>query len=69
MTGYELLRPVRTDPALRQTPFVMTTAEQADSFPAARRAGVNACLIEPFTPAKLRETIIALCGTSRRRGA
>lgn len=70
MTGYELLRPVRTDPALRQTPFVMmTTAEQADSFPAARRAGVNACLIEPFTPAKLRETIIAVCGTSRRRGA
>lgn len=67
MTGYELLRHVRTDPALRQTPFVMmTTAEQADCFPAARRAGVNACLIKPFTPAKLRETIIAVCGSGRR---
>ncbi|MBE7198042.1 MAG: response regulator [Parafilimonas terrae] len=67
MTGYELLRHVRTDTALRQTPFVMmTTAEQADCFPAARRAGVNACLIKPFTPAKLRDTIVAVCGTGRQ---
>jgi len=70
MTGYELLRRVRTDPALRETPFVMmTTQAQADCFPAARRAGVNACLIKPFAPSKLRETIIAVCGNVRPDGA
>ncbi|TXN24355.1 response regulator [Methylobacterium sp. WL30] len=58
MTGYELLRQVRDDPHLRETPFViMTTKEQAHCFVAARRAGVNACLIKPFMPAALRETI------------
>ena len=58
MTGYELLRQVREDPQLRETPFViMTTKEQAHCFIAARRAGVNACLVKPFMPAALRETI------------
>ena len=58
MTGYELLRHVRDDPQLRETPFViMTTKEQAHCFVAARRAGVKACLIKPFMPAALRETI------------
>ncbi|MCJ2111911.1 response regulator [Methylobacterium sp. E-025] len=58
MTGYELLRQVREDPQLRETPFViMTTKDQAHCFVAARRAGVNACLVKPFMPAALRETI------------
>ncbi|WP_246691699.1 response regulator [Methylobacterium sp. WL12] len=58
MTGYELLRQVREDPQLRETPFViMTTKEQAHCFVAARRAGVNACLVKPFMPATLRETV------------
>ncbi|SFM52536.1 response regulator [Methylobacterium pseudosasicola] len=69
MTGYELLRHVRTDPSLCETPFVMmTTQAQADCFPAARRAGVNACLIKPFTPSKLRETIVTVCGNARPDG-
>ncbi|TXN14701.1 response regulator [Methylobacterium sp. WL122] len=58
MTGYELLREVRDDPQLRETPFIiMTTKEQAHCFIAARRAGVNACLVKPFMPAALRETV------------
>ncbi|TXM66523.1 response regulator [Methylobacterium sp. WL12] len=58
MTGYELLRRERDDPQLREMPFViMTTKEQAHCFIAARRAGVNACLVKPFMPAALRETI------------
>ena len=58
MTGYELLRHVRDDLRLRETPFIiMTTKEQAHCFVAARRAGVNACLTKPFMPAALRETI------------
>ena len=58
MTGYELLRQVRDDPQLREIPFViMMTREQSHCFVAARRAGLNACLIKPFTPAALHETI------------
>jgi two-component system chemotaxis response regulator CheY len=66
MTGYELLRQVRDDPQLRETPFViMTTKEQAHCFVAARRAGVNACLIKPFMPAALRETIEQVWSVTR----
>ncbi|WP_267360945.1 MULTISPECIES: response regulator [unclassified Methylobacterium] len=58
VTGYELLRRVRADPDLRETPFLMmTTKEQAHCFEAARRAGVNGCLIKPFSPAALRKAI------------
>ncbi|MCJ2125865.1 response regulator [Methylobacterium sp. J-077] len=58
MSGLELLRTVREDRRLRETLFVvMTTKEQAHAFTAARRAGVNACLIKPFMPAALREVI------------
>ena len=42
MTGYELLRQVRTDPALGRLPFVMVTAETRTenvvAAPASRRA-------------------------------
>lgn len=66
MTGYELLREVRDDPQLREMPFIiMTTKEQAHCFVAARRAGVNACLIKPFMPAALRETVEQVWSVSR----
>ena len=63
MMGHELLRHVRADVHLRETPFIMmTTQVYSDYFPIARQAGVNACLIKPFTPTKLREVIVAVCG-------
>ena len=58
MSGFDLLRHVREDRRLRETLFVMmTTKEQAHAFTAARRAGVNACLVKPFMPAVLRKTL------------
>ena len=55
MSGFELLRRVREDRRLRETLFVMmTTKEHAHAFTAARKAGVNACLIKPFMPSALR---------------
>lgn len=58
MPGYELLRRIRADQSLRETPFVMMShEEQADCFPAARRAGVSACLVKPLSTAGLRDTI------------
>ena len=40
MTGYDLLRQVRADPALGETPFIMVTAESKPktSSPPGRRA-------------------------------
>jgi two-component system chemotaxis response regulator CheY len=68
MTGYELLRRVRSDRAMREIPFIMmTTQANADCFPTAKRAGVNACLVKLFTPATLRETIVAVCRPLRSR--
>lgn len=59
--GYDLLQRVRADQNLRETPFVMMSAqEQADCFPAARRAGANACLVKPLSAADLRSAINAL---------
>lgn len=67
MTGFELLRRIRSDRAMREIPFIMmTTQANADSFPIARKAGVNACLIKPFTPATLRETIVSVCRPHHR---
>ncbi|KOX59204.1 hypothetical protein ADL19_05740 [Streptomyces purpurogeneiscleroticus] len=58
MTGFELLRYVREDRRLRETPFVMmTTKQHAHAFTAARKTGVDACLIKPFMPADLRKVI------------
>lgn len=58
VSGYELLRQVRADPNLRETPFViMTTRERAHFFNTARQAGVNACLVKAFTAATLRQEI------------
>lgn len=67
MTGYELLRQVRSDRAMREIPFIlMTTQANADCFSSARKAGVNACLTKPFSPATLRDTIVSVCSPVRK---
>ncbi|GJD33866.1 response regulator [Methylobacterium aerolatum] len=70
MTGYELLRQIRADRSIREIPFIMmTTQANAECFPNARKAGVNACLIKPFTPAALRESIVSVCRPVRARAS
>jgi two-component system chemotaxis response regulator CheY len=66
MGGYELLRIMRADAALRDTPFVMMTSPQyAQNFMAAGRAGVDACLVKPFSADALRDTIQSICAEDR----
>jgi len=58
MSGLELLTEVRDDPRLRQTPFIMVTAEsKADNVVAAKQAGVSNYIVKPFNAETLREKI------------
>lgn len=63
MTGYELLRQVRSDDGLRATPFIMVTAEsKTENVIAAKKAGVNNYIVKPFNAATLKSKIEAVCG-------
>jgi two-component system chemotaxis response regulator CheY len=58
MTGYELLKEVRADPALGSTPFIMVTAEsKAENVIAAKNAGVNNYIVKPFNAQTLHTKI------------
>lgn len=61
MTGYELLREVRANPELSQTPFIMITAEsKTENVIAAKKAGVNNYIVKPFNAATLKTKIDAV---------
>ena len=58
MTGYELLKQVRSDPTLASLPFIMITAEsKAENVVAAKKAGVNNYIVKPFNAETLRNKI------------
>ncbi len=62
MTGYELLKNVRADEELRQTPFIMVTAEsKTENVIAAKKAGVNNYIVKPFNAQTLKTKIEAVC--------
>ncbi|MEM1026241.1 MAG: chemotaxis response regulator CheY [Myxococcota bacterium] len=55
-TGIELLKEVRADPQLKDTPFLMVTAEaEKDNVVEAMSAGVNNYILKPFTAQILEE--------------
>ena len=61
MTGYELLKEVRSDPGLSRTPFIMVTAEsKTENVIAAKKAGVNNYIVKPFNAATLKNKIEAV---------
>ena len=61
MTGYDLLREVRADPALATTPFIMVTAEsKTENVIAAKKAGVNNYIVKPFNAQTLQHKIEAV---------
>jgi len=58
MTGIDLLKVVRADPALASIPVLMVTAEaKREQIIAAAQAGVNGYVVKPFTAAVLKEKI------------
>ena len=63
MTGYELLKEVRADGQLKETPFIMVTAEsKTDNVIAAKKAGVNNYIVKPFNAATLKTKLSAVIG-------
>ncbi len=61
VTGYELLKQVRSDPAIAATPFIMVTAEsKTENVIAAKRAGVNNYIVKPFNAQTLKTKIEAV---------
>lgn len=58
MTGIDLLRHVRADANLKDTPFLLITAEAKRSqILEAAQAGVDGYIVKPFTAATLNEKI------------
>jgi len=58
MTGYDLLRQIRADPALCATRFIMVTAEsKTDNVIAAKKAGVDNYIVKPFNAQTLQHKI------------
>jgi two-component system, chemotaxis family, chemotaxis protein CheY len=61
MTGYDLLKQVRSDPDIERTPFIMVTAEsKTENVIAAKKAGVNNYIVKPFNAQTLKAKIEAV---------
>ncbi|WP_407276773.1 chemotaxis response regulator CheY [Halothiobacillus sp. DCM-1] len=58
MTGIDLLKAVRADPALAHLPVLMVTAEaKREQIIMAAQAGVNGYIVKPFNGPTLKEKI------------
>ena len=63
MTGYQLLKEVRSDGKLTGTPFIMITAEsKTENVIAAKKAGVNNYIVKPFNAATLKTKMCSVIG-------
>lgn len=58
MTGIELLRAIRRDPALKHLPVLMVTAEaKKENIIEAAQAGASGYIVKPFTAATMDEKL------------
>ncbi len=63
MTGLDLLKAVRVDENLKETPFIMVTAEgQKENVIEAVKAGVSNYIVKPFTPETFSEKLEKVFG-------
>ncbi len=63
MSGLELLKTIRANPATAKLPFIMITAEtKVDNVIVAKKAGVNNYIVKPFNAATLKQKLVAVIG-------
>ena len=67
MSGLDVLRALRSEPATRPIPIVMLTASSQDRDKLqAEQLGVDAYLVKPFSPLELLQTVEQLVGRAPR---
>lgn len=63
MTGMELLKLVRANEKLKNTPFIMVTAEsKPENVIAAKQAGVSNYIVKPFNAETLKTKMTSVIG-------
>jgi len=63
MSGFELLKSVRADEALKDLPFILVTAEsKTENVIAAKQAGVSNYIVKPFTAETLKTKLVSVLG-------
>jgi two-component system chemotaxis response regulator CheY len=63
MTGLQLLREIRSDDRLKETPFIMVTAEsKTENVIAAKEAGVSNYIVKPFNSETLKSKLVSVLG-------
>ena len=63
MPGYQLLKEIRSDDKMQETPFIMITAEsKTENVIAAKKAGVNNYIVKPFNAATLKTKMTSVIG-------
>ncbi len=63
MTGFQLLKEVRSDAKLGETPFIMVTAEsKTENVITAKKASVNNYIVKPFSVATLKTKMSSVIG-------
>ena len=61
MTGYEVLKEVRSDESLIKMPFIMATAEsKTENFIAVKKTGISNYIVKPFNAGTLKTNIAAV---------
>jgi two-component system chemotaxis response regulator CheY len=70
MTGLDLLKQVRSDPALKHLPVLMVTAEaKKENIIEAAQAGASGYIVKPFTAATLDEKLNKIFQTMSKEAA
>ncbi|SRR5690606_1061056 len=63
MTGLQLLKEVRADTKLKETPFIMITAEsKTENVIEAKKAGVSNYIVKPFNADTLKAKLNSVLG-------
>ncbi len=63
ITGMDFLKQVRADEKLKNTPFIMVTAEsKPENVIAAKQAGVSNYIVKPFNAETLKGKLTAVIG-------
>ena len=63
VTGIQLLQQVRADANMKDTPFIIITAEsKAENVIAAKEAGVSNYIVKPFNAETLKQKLRAVLG-------